>query len=263
MELRPCIDIHNGKVKQIVGITLSDEDEKAKENFVSERDADFFAKFYEERGISGGHVIMLNKSGTENYEKTKAQALLALHAFPGGLQIGGGINADNAMDFIKEGASHVIVTSYVFSNGRINYDNLDKLRVAVGKERVVLDISCRRKNDNYYVVTDRWQTFTDEEVDLSLLEKLSDHCDEFLIHAVDAEGKSEGIDERLVKTLGKWKGCPVTYAGGIKDYDDIHRIKELSEGRLNITIGSALDLFGGPLNFETVLQLCVSGGRLL
>jgi phosphoribosylformimino-5-aminoimidazole carboxamide ribotide isomerase len=256
MEYRPCIDIHNGRVKQIVGATLEDEEDQVRENFVSARNADFFAEFYAKDGLKGGHVVMLNRKDSPYYEATKAQALLALKTYPGGMQIGGGINADNAAGFLSAGASHVIVTSYVFSDGMINYDHLKKLNEAVGKEHVVLDVSCRHRDNAYYVVTDRWQKFTREKVTPELLEQLSGYCDEFLIHGADVEGKASGIEEDLVKLLGSWQGRPMTYAGGIADYDDIARIKELSGGNLNITIGTALDLFGGHLNYETVLK-CV------
>lgn len=254
MEYRPCIDIHNGKVKQIVGSSLEDEGDQAQENFVSKRDADFFAEFYAKDGLKGGHVIMLNKQDSPYYEATKQQALLALRTYPGGMQIGGGINADNAKGFLEAGATHVIVTSYVFSDGRINYENLHKLVDAVGKEHIVLDISCRKLDDDYYIVTDRWQNFTKERITPELLDELSQYCDEFLIHAADVEGKCQGIEEELVQLLGAWGKIPMTYAGGISDYQDIEDIKELGQGKLNITIGSALDLFGGPMNYETVLS---------
>lgn len=254
MEYRPCIDIHNGKVKQIVGSSLEDEGDIASENFVSKRDADFFAEFYAKDGLKGGHVIMLNKQGSPYYETTKQQALLALRSYPGGLQVGGGINSDNAMEFIKAGATHVIVTSYVFADGVVNYDNLKKLVDTVGKERIVLDVSCRKKDDDYYIVTDRWQNFTKERITEELLDDLSAYCDEFLVHAADVEGKCQGIEEDLVRLLGNWGKIPMTYAGGISDYQDIADIKEIGQGKLNITIGSALDLFGGPLNYETVLS---------
>ena len=254
MEYRPCIDIHNGKVKQIVGSSLEDEGDIASENCVSKRDADFFAEFYAKDGLKGGHVIMLNKQGSPYYETTKQQALLALRSYPGGLQVGGGINSDNAMEFIKAGATHVIVTSYVFADGVVNYDNLKKLVDTVGKERIVLDVSCRKKDDDYYIVTDRWQNFTKERITEELLDDLSAYCDEFLVHAADVEGKCQGIEEDLVRLLGNWGKIPMTYAGGISDYQDIADIKEIGQGNLNITIGSALDLFGGPLNYETVLS---------
>ena len=254
MEYRPCIDIHNGKVKQIVGSSLEDEGDIASENFVSKRDADFFAEFYAKDGLKGGHVIMLNKQGSPYYETTKQQALLALRSYPGGLQVGGGINSDNAMEFIKAGATHVIVTSYVFADGVVNYDNLKKLVDTVGKERIVLDVSCRKKDDDYYIVTDRWQNFTKERITEELLDDLSAYCDEFLVHSADVEGKCQGIEEDLVRLLGNWGKIPMTYAGGISDYQDIADIKEIGQGNLNITIGSALDLFGGPLNYETVLS---------
>ena len=199
MEYRPCIDIHNGKVKQIVGASLQDEGDQANENFVSKRDADFFADFYAKDGLKGGHVIMLNKSDSPYYEATRQQALLALHTYPGGMQIGGGITADNAAYFLAEGASHVIVTSYVFSDGKVNYQNLGRLVEAVGKEHIVLDLSARRADDDYFIVTDRWQHFTKEKITTELLDRLSSYCDEFLIHAADVEGKCQGIEEDLVR----------------------------------------------------------------
>ncbi len=256
MEYRPCIDVHNGKVKQIVGSSLDDEGASAQENFVSKRDADFFAEFYAKDGLRGGHVILLNKVGSPYYEDTKRQALLALQTYPNGLQVGGGINADNAQEFLNAGASHVIVTSYVFSDGKINYENLQKLVDAVGKEHIVLDLSCRRVEDEYFIVTDRWQNITKEQITYDLLDNLAKYCDEFLIHAADVEGKSDGIERDLVKLLGGWGKIPMTYAGGISTYQDIEDVKELGQGHLNITIGTALDLFGGPLNYETVLS-CV------
>ena len=255
MNFRPCIDVHNGKVKQIVGSSLDDEAASASENFVSKRDADFFAEFYAKDGLYGGHVIMLNKPGQEFYEETKAQAMKALKAFPDGFQVGGSITPDNALEFLQAGASHVIVTSYVFNNGRIDYEALEKLVEVVGKEHLVLDLSCRRVDDEYYIVTDRWQNITEVEVNHDLLDKLSAYCDEFLIHAADVEGKKDGIEEDLVRLLGSWNKIPVTYAGGISDYDDIGHIREMSNDNLDITIGSALDLFGGELNYETVLNL--------
>ena len=256
MEYRPCIDVHNGKVKQIVGSSLDDEGASTQENFVSKRDADFFAEFYAKDGLRGGHVILLNKVGSPYYEDTKRQALLALQTYPNGLQVGGGINADNAQEFLDAGASHVIVTSYVFSDGKINYENLQKLVDAVGKEHIVLDLSCRRVEDEYFIVTDRWQNITKEQITFDLLDNLAKYCDEFLIHAADVEGKSDGIERDLVELLGGWGKIPMTYAGGISTYQDIEDVKELGQGHLNITIGTALDLFGGPLNYETVLS-CV------
>lgn len=254
MEFRPCIDIHNGKVKQIVGGSLKDAGNTAKENFVSEQDAAFYASLYKKENIRGGHIILLNVKDSEYYEATKAQALKALSAYPGGLQVGGGITAENAKEFIDAGASHVIVTSYVFKDGRVNYENLEKIVQAVGKERLVLDLSCRKKDGAYYIVTDRWQKFTDEAVSVSLLNKLSVSCDEFLIHAVDVEGKASGIEKELVKLLGDWGKIPVTYAGGVGSFADLQSLKELGQNRLNVTIGSALDLFGGPMPYEGVLQ---------
>ena len=256
MEFRPCIDIHNGKVKQIVGASLKDQGNQATENFVASFDADYYANLYREAGIRGGHVILLNSADSEYYEATKAQAKKALAAYPGGLQIGGGIRPDNAMEFLKAGASHVIVTSYVFQDGRILYDRLDTLKRIVGKEHLVLDVSCRRVGEDYFVVTDRWQKLTDEKVTTELLNRLSQYCDEFLIHAVDVEGKNRGIERDLAEMLGSYEGIPVTYAGGVHTYEDVYLLGELGKGRLNVTVGSALDLFGGLLSLEKILKEC-------
>lgn len=254
MEFRPCIDIHNGRVKQIVGSSLRDQGDTARENFVSQQDGAFYAHLYKEQNICGGHIILLNSVESEYYEATRKQALLALKEYPGGLQVGGGITADNAASFIEAGASAVIVTSYVFRDGKINYENLDKLVQAVGREHVVLDLSCRYREDGYYIVTDRWQKFTDEKIDRELLDRLADSCAEFLVHAVDVEGKSSGIETDLVRLLGEWGKIPITYAGGVHSFEDLDAIYRLGNNRLNVTIGSALDLFGGPMSYEKVIQ---------
>lgn len=258
MEFRPCIDIHNGKVKQIVGGSLRDKGNQAKENFVSEMDGAFYAQLYRKENIKGGHIILLNPVTSEHYEATKAQAMSALSNYPDGLQVGGGITAENANEFIKAGASHVIVTSYVFKDGKINYDNLNKLVQAVGKEHLVLDLSCRQREGSYFIVTDRWQKYTDETITTELLDELSEYCDEFLVHAVDVEGKASGIETELVSLLGEWEKIPVTYAGGVHSFDDLRLVKELGRDKINVTIGSALDLFGGNMKFEEVLSYCRS-----
>ena len=255
MEFRPCIDIHNGKVKQIVGGSLKDTGNFAEENFVSKQDAAFYANMYKEAGIHGGHIILLNAKDSEYYDATKEQALKALAAYPGGLQIGGGITAENAKEFLAAGASHVIVTSYVFRDGHIDYERLAQLVAAVGKERLVLDLSCRKRDGEYFIVTDRWQKFTEERVTLSLLNRLKDSCDEFLIHAVDVEGKASGIETELVRMLGEWNEIPVTYAGGVGSFSDLELLKRLGQNHVNVTIGSSLDLFGGPMKYEEVLKI--------
>ena len=256
MEFRPCIDIHNGQVKQIVGGSLLDRGDLAEENFVSGQDAGFYARMYRDSGIKGGHIILLNPKESRYYKDTKAQAMLALSQYPGGLQVGGGINDENARQFIEAGASHVIVTSFVFKDGRINYDNLDRLVEAVGKERIVLDLSCRCREGKYYIVTDRWQKFTSEVVNDDTLDRLSAYCSEFLIHAVDVEGKASGIERGLVWLLGKWGKMPITYAGGVSSFSDLEDIYELGRNKLNVTIGSALDLFGGDMEYSEVLDFC-------
>lgn len=256
MKFRPCIDIHNGCVKQIVGSSLKDSGSEAVDNFVSGQNADYYAGMYRQDGLTGGHIIILNPAGSEYYEADCRQAELALKTFPGGMQIGGGITDKNAPHFIEAGASHVIVTSFVFRDGKIDYDNLNRLRDAVGRERIVLDLSCRRRDGDYYIVTDRWQKYTDVKVKHETLDLLAEYCDEFLIHAVDVEGKSAGIDKDLAELIGSWSGIPVTYAGGIRNLEDVEKLFTASEGRLDITVGSALDLFGGRLPYNEVIRYC-------
>ena len=255
MKFRPCIDIHNGKVKQIVGGSLKDEGNQAVTNFASEYNADFYAEKYKRDGLVGGHIILLNVNNSEYYEATKSQAMLALKTYSNGLQIGGGITADNAKEYIEAGASHVVVTSYVFKDGQIHWDNLKKLVACVGKEHVVLDLSCRKKDGKYYVVTDRWQTFTNVEVTERLLDELEEYCDEFLVHGVDVEGKASGVELDLVKILAKWNRIPITYAGGIGSIEDLQEFERLSGGKLDFTIGSALDLFGGKIPYEEIKKI--------
>ena len=254
MEYRPCIDIHNGKVKQLVGASLQAGNDNATENFVSERDADFFADFFRDQSLRGGHIVMLNSASSPYYGATKAQALKGLAAYPGGFQIGGGIRTENAKEFLDAGASHIIVTSFVFHDGIVDMDRLRQLVELCGREKIVIDLSCKRFDGEYYVVTDRWTKFTDSVVDLRLMKKLSDYCSEFLIHSADVEGKTSGVDEELILRLAEWEGNPITYAGGVSTYDDILTVKELGKGRINLTIGSALDIYGGGLNYETVLD---------
>jgi phosphoribosylformimino-5-aminoimidazole carboxamide ribotide isomerase len=234
---RPCIDLHEGKVKQIVGGTLG-EGAGPQTNFVSEKPAAWFAELYKRDGLIGGHVIQLGPGN-----ETEARAALA--AFPGGLQIGGGINAANARDWLDAGASHVIVTSWVFREGRMDEGRLAELVKIVGQPRLVLDLSCRRRGGDYFVVTDRWQKFTELTVGPDTLRQLADSCAEFLIHAVDVEGLCRGIDRELVEKLGHWTPIPTTYAGGATSLNDLEEVTRLGQGKVNLTIGSALDIFGG------------------
>lgn len=252
MKFRPCIDIHNGKVKQIVGGSLADSGNTAKENFVSEQGGEFYARLYRERGISGGHIILLNAAGSEYYDADKSQAFAALEEYPNGLQVGGGITAENAAEFLEKGASHVIVTSYVFRDGAVHRENLKKISSAAGRDRLVIDLSCRKRGEDYYIVTDRWQKFTDVRLDKSAMDMFAEYCSEFLIHAVDVEGKANGVEKKLAEMLGDWDGLPVTYAGGIGSYADLDVLKEAGRGKLDFTVGSALDIFGGSLDFEKI-----------
>lgn len=235
---RPCIDLHEGKVKQIVGGSLSDSPERLQTNFISDRPAAWFAELYRRDGLTGGHVIQLG-SGNE----TAARSALA--AYPGGLQIGGGVTADNACSWLEAGASHVIVTSWVFRNGALDEERLQTLVKAVGSKRLVLDLSCRKREGSYFVVTDRWQTFTEMKVEREVLNRLAESCDEFLIHAVDVEGLCRGIDRELVANLGSWTPIPTTYAGGASCLEDLEAVTALGQGKIHLTIGSALDIFGG------------------
>ncbi len=237
MKFRPCIDLHNGKVKQIVGGTLQ-QGGQPQTNFISSRSAAWFARLYKKDGLSGGHIIRLG-AGND------IAAREALAAWPGGMQLGGGVNAENAADWIAAGASHVIVTSCLFSEGRLDLAQVKALVAAVGRERLVFDLSCRKKGGKYYVVTDRWQTFTKESIDADFLEFLAGYCAEFLIHAVDMEGLCLGVDSELVERLGTITPIPATYAGGIYTPDDLVCLRDKGRGRLDFTVGSSLDIFGG------------------
>ena len=235
---RPCIDLHEGKVKQIVGGTLADDGTEPQTNFVSDRPSAYYAELYKQDGLVGGHVIML---GAGNEDAARA----ALRAYPGGLQIGGGINLENARSYLDDGASHVIVTSWVFRQGAVDWERLSSLVAAIGRERLVLDLSCRKRGRDHFVVTDRWQKFTDLAVTAETLRKLGDSCAEFLIHAADVEGLCRGIDRELVENLGVWAQIPTTYAGGANSLADLEDVTRLGRGKIDLTIGSALDIFGG------------------
>lgn len=241
MKFRPCIDLHGGKVKQIVGGSY--QESGAKENFVSENSSDYYAKLYMQSGLTGGHLISIGKGNQLEIEK-------ALKAYPNGLQVGGGVTLDNAMDYINQGATHVIVTSYIFSGGKFKLDHLQKISKLVGKDKLVVDLSCRKKGDKYYVVTDRWEKFTQFELNQTNIDLLVNYCDEFLIHAVDVEGKCNGINEELVKLMSELVSIPCTYAGGINSIEDIERINSIGHGKIDFTVGSAVDVFGGHLNYK-------------
>lgn len=243
MKFRPCIDLHDGKVKQIVGETLNAE---IIENFVSKQDSAYYAELFKKDALTGGHVIMLG-GGNE------AAAVSALEQYPGGLQIGGGITSDNAAFYLEKGASHIIVTSYIFRDGQLNENHLAKIVSEAGKDRLVIDLSCKEKDGKWFVVTNQWKQFSDFEVNKENIQFLEQYCDEFLVHAVDVEGKQRGIQQSLVSALADWVSIPATYAGGARSIADMDQFNELSNGKLDITIGSALDIFGGNLSYEEVV----------
>ncbi|HEY3857489.1 MAG TPA: phosphoribosylformimino-5-aminoimidazole carboxamide ribotide isomerase [Verrucomicrobiae bacterium] len=245
---RPCIDLHEGKVKQIVGGTLTTAPGDLRTNFISDRPARWFAELYRHDNLPGGHVIMLGPGN-------EAAALDALRAFPGGMHVGGGINPDNAARFLEAGASHIIVTSWIFRDGELDESRLRKLSETVGKTRLVLDLSCRKRDGEYWVVTDRWQKFTAMKIEPATLNRLAASCDEFLIHAADVEGLCHGVDFELAGNLAKWSPIPATYAGGANSLRDLDEITRISGGRIHLTIGSALDIFGGTgVRYEDVVQ---------
>ncbi len=258
MRFRPCIDIHDGKVKQIVGGSLDDR-LGAETNYISEHGAAFYGRLYRSCNLPGGHIILLNKAGSKEYTADVRAAGEAISEYPGGFMVGGGVTIDNALEYIRLGASHVIVTSYVFRDGIIDYDRLNELRDEVGREHLVLDLSCRKKPEevsgDYYVVTDRWQKYTDMVLSHETLDMLSDYADEFLIHAVDVEGKKAGIDRELITLLGSWDARrAVTYAGGVSCFEDLDIIKALGQDKVDVTIGSALSIFGGDMDFHEVID---------
>tara|TARA_Y100000588_G_C14211210_1_gene906759 strand:- start:296 stop:1066 length:771 start_codon:yes stop_codon:yes gene_type:complete len=236
---RPCIDLHNGRVKQIVGSSIDeDQPDSLRTNFISEQSPAWFAEKYRRDNLSGGHIIKLGRGNDEAAHE-------ALSAWPGGLQIGGGITATNASDWINAGASHVIVTSWLFQGGEIDMYRLHELNEKVGQSRLVIDLSCRKLDQDYFVVTNRWQTFTDTRINAETLDRLANYCDEFLIHGVDVEGLSEGIDETLVQLIADYSPISATYAGGARSLADLYRVSEIGKERVHLTIGSALDIFGG------------------
>jgi len=251
MRFRPCIDLHAGKVKQIVGATLKDGATTApKTNYTSSLPPSHYSRLYQRDNLRGGHVIMLGP-GNEDAARD------ALSGWPGGLQIGGGITDENAAFWLDQGASHVIVTSYVFHDGLLDMERLDRLCSRVGRKHLVLDLSCRFRDNHYYVVTDRWQKFTRVAVTREILAELSNYCDEFLVHAVDVEGQCMGVDPALITLLATCSQVPVTYAGGVASMRDLALVREAGAGRLDVTVGSALDIFGGTgLRYDEVVAFC-------
>lgn len=249
MQFRPCIDLHEGIVKQIVGSTLNQEHTSVVENFIATEDSSFYATLFKNDQLKGGHVIMLGEGNEE-------AALKALATYPNGLQVGGGITTKNAKKYIDGGASHVIVTSFIFHNGKLDLKRLEELVQTVGKEHIVIDLSCRKKENKWYVMTDRWAKWSSFEVNAQTIQLIENYCDELLIHAVDVEGKKGGMELELIEDLAEWTSVPTTYAGGVRSMEDLLLFEKVSKGKLHITIGSALSIFGGELSYEKVVQYC-------
>ena len=246
---RPCIDLHQGQVKQIVGGSLTDDG--ADTNFVSQYDATYYAELYRQHNLTGGHVIAL---GPNNQQ----QVINALAAYPNGLQFGGGVNLENAASYLAAGASHIIVTSYLFDQGEFSWSRLEAIKAEVGAEHLVLDLSCRKTVQDWMIATDRWQTITNTPVNTETIKELENHCAEFLVHAADVEGLQGGIDKDLVKLLGESCALPCTYAGGARSLQDLALVESLSNGAVDLTIGSALDICGGT---GVTLKECVSWNK--
>ncbi len=246
---RPCIDLHQGQVKQIVGGSLNDNG--AKTNFISEHGAAYYANLYREKDLTGGHVIALGPGN-------ETAVLEALSHWPDGLQFGGGVNIDNAQRYLDAGAKQVIVTSWLFEDGELSWSRLAQLTATIGRDKLILDLSCRRTDQGWFIATDRWQTITRTEINADNLAHLAQHCAEFLIHAADVEGLQAGIDEDLVALLGRHCSIPTTYAGGARSVEDLRRVEELSNGQIDLTIGSALDIFGGT---GVSLQECLDWNK--
>jgi phosphoribosylformimino-5-aminoimidazole carboxamide ribotide isomerase len=241
-KFRPCIDLHNGKVKQIVGSSLSQNESELKINFVSEKPAEWYAELYKKDNLKGGHIIMLGAGNEE-------AALKALQAYPGGMQIGGGISKENAQKYLKAGAAAVIATSYIFPDAKFSVERLKSISSEIGKENLVIDLSCY----NWTVAINRWQTLTDFSITPQNLEQISEYCAEFLIHAAAVEGKQQGMDLELIEFLGKHSPIRATYAGGANSLEDLETCNALSKGRVDLTIGSALDIFGGKIPYKKLL----------
>ncbi|KAF6005708.1 hypothetical protein HII12_005282 [Brettanomyces bruxellensis] len=231
-----CIDIHGGKVKQIVGGTLNQDDtEQSKNtcksnletNFVSEKSSSYYAKLYEEHGIIRTHVIKLG-----SLEENNRVAIEALKAWPKHLQIGGGINDTNAKYWIQQGADKVIVTSWLFPKGQFDKSRLERISQLVGKEHLVVDLSYF---DAGGVEQGRLLSYSRGTARNSSFMQLM------------LKAFCKGIDQELVAKLAEWCTSPIVYAGGAKSIDDLKLVDKLSHGRVDLTFGSALDLFGGKL----------------
>ena len=249
-KFRPCIDLHEGKVKQIVGGSLNDSGKDLQTNFIANHGADYFAHMYKNDNLLRGHIIMLGKENEE-------AAMQALEVWPNKFHVGGGITIDNAETWLQFGAEKVIITSWLFTEGKFDLNRLIQISSKIEKEKLVVDLSCRRKEDKWYVTTNKWQTISDLEITYDTLQELSKYCSEFLIHGADVEGLCQGIDEELIEILGKWSPIPCTYAGGGQNISDLKTVNDISNGRIDLTFGSALDIFGAPEKHQVKYVDCV------
>lgn len=247
---RPCIDLHNGKVKQIVGSSLTDSGESLRENHISRHSPAYFARLYRQHNLSGGHVILLGKGNDQ-------AAREALAAWPNALHLGGGVHLDNAEEWIQSGAKKVIVTSMLFDNQGVFLEkNLRALCRILGKERIVVDLSSSPQSSGWRVASNRWQTLTNLELTHETLDTLAEWTSQYLIHATAQEGLCQGVDQRLIEHLAHWAKIPITYAGGIRSLDDFLLVNTLSNGRIDATVGSALDIMGGSgIQFKELVAL--------
>ncbi|KAI3657620.1 hypothetical protein MP638_001339 [Amoeboaphelidium occidentale] len=235
-KFRPCIDLHEGKVKQIVGGTLKETTESVDgpvTNFSSSLPPEHYAELYRKHDLTGGHVIMLGNG----YEKA---AKRCLSAWPNVFQVGGGITEDNAKEWLQHGAGKIIVTSYLFPEGKFSIERLKNISDIAGKDRLVVDLSFRKvvngSNFEYVVAMNKWQTLTDMKITHESIKLFEEYSSELLVHAADVEGLCKGIDQDI---------NPVTYAGGGNSINDLELVRELSNGKVDLTFGSALDVFGG------------------
>ncbi len=248
MNFRPCIDVFKGKVVQLIGTSLFGGEEKTiVKHFESEYSPAYYAELFKQDNLKGGHILSLGSGNND-------VVIEALKAFNGGMKYGGSVTPENAHVYLDAGATHVIVNSYVFDNGEINLPNLKSLVKSIGKDKLVLDMSCRKKNGDYYIVTNLWEKFTNVILDQKSLQDISKYCDEIIVHGVDSEGRKQGLESDLVRILAQHTPIKTVYAGGISSIADLTMIKALGNEKIDPCIGTALSIYGGNLSYYEVLE---------